>query len=257
MQNRIFSFTNMSGDYAGYDKASKALAFGYLNAIHYMAPFTLGGVGNLCPHATAGCKALCLGEHSGQAGMVKHDDDMNSVRLSRRAKAQRFMKDRKAYVADIVASITLAQRKANRMGLQLCVRLNGSTDIVWEGIACERDGVAFRSVYAAFPEVQFVDYTKNPRRFDRVLPDNLHLTFSRSETNEATAIALLESGRNVAVVFGGDVPATWQGYETIDGDTNDLRHLDPKATPGNAGYVVALKPKGRKAKKDTSGFVVR
>jgi len=44
--------------------------FGYLNAIHYMAPHTLGGVGNLCPHASEGCKALCLGHYSGQAGMV-------------------------------------------------------------------------------------------------------------------------------------------------------------------------------------------
>jgi hypothetical protein len=248
MQNRIFSFATdkQISDGEAQGKETKARDYGYLNAIHYMAPFTLGGVGNLCPNATAGCKALCLGEHSGQAGMVKRDDDMNSVRLSRRAKAQRFMRDRKAYVADIVKAIELAQKKAASMGLKLCVRLNGSTDIAWEGI------------YHAFPDIQFVDYTKNPYRFDRALPSNLHLTFSRSETNEAQALKLLSRGFNVAVVFGGERPAAWNGCTVIDGDQHDLRHLDPRADATTiVGYVVGLSPKGRKAKKDQSGFVVR
>ena len=35
-----------------------------------------------------------------------------------------------------------------------------------------------------------------------------------------------------------------------------LRHLDPRAPQGDAGYVIGLSPKGHKAKKDTSGFVV-
>src|SRR5262249_51577453 len=126
MQNHIFSFTSA--------KAIKALSFGYLNAIHYMAPHTLAGVGDLCPKASAGCRALCLGEHSGQAGMVKHDDDMNSVRLSRRQKAKRFMHHRAEYMRDVVRSIELAELKANRSGKKLCVRMNGSTDIAWEGV---------------------------------------------------------------------------------------------------------------------------
>lgn len=262
-QNRIFSFgtdkPSANATQYGNPKAAKAIAFGYLNAIHYMAPFTLGGVGNLCPHASEGCKSLCLGEHSGQAGMVKHDTDMNSVRLSRRAKAQRFMRDRKGYMTDIVHAVELAQRKAARLGLKLCVRLNGSTDIAWEGIACERNGQSFRSVYAAFPDVQFVDYTKNAYRFDRTLPANLHLTFSRSETNNDKALALLDRGVNVAIVYSEEKKASAMvtGYRVIDGDTHDLRHLDPRAETGTKGYVVALTPKGRKAKRDTSGFVVR
>src|SRR4051812_32403084 len=40
-------------------KAVKAQknAKGWLNAINYMAPHASGGVGNLCPHASAGCIA--------------------------------------------------------------------------------------------------------------------------------------------------------------------------------------------------------
>jgi hypothetical protein len=99
--------------------------------------------------------------------------------------------------------------------------------------------------------VQFVDYTKNPRRFERQLPPNYDLTFSRSETNEADAIKVLERGHNVAIVFAGDMPKAWNGYRVINSDEHDLRHLDPK------GVVVGLTPKGNKAKRDISGFVVR
>jgi hypothetical protein len=249
MQNKIFSTDS--------PKALKASAFGWLNAIHYMAPFTLAGVGNLCPHASEGCKALCLGEHSGQAGMVKNDTDMNSVRLSRRAKAQRFMKDRANYMADVVRSIEREIARPERLGKKLCVRMNGSTDIAWEGIKCERNGQTFANVFEAFSTVTFVDYTKNPKRFSRPLPANYHLTFSRSEANESDARNLLLAGHNVAVVFAGELPVFWNGFAVVNGDEHDLRHLDPKASEGSCGYVIGLSPKGRKAKRDMSGFVVR
>lgn len=247
--NKIFSTDS--------PKAIKADKYGYLNAIQYMAPHKLGGVGNLCPHASAGCMALCLGEHSGQAGMVSHDSDMNATRLSRRAKAKRFMTQRADYMSDIVRSIDAERRKAKRIRRKLCVRLNGSTDIAWESMAAFRDGKAFRSLMLAYADLQFVDYTKNARRFDRPLPPNYHLTFSRSETNESECVALLNRGFNVAVVFAGKRPKEWKGFKTIDGDKHDLRHLDKRAKPGMPGCVVALTPKGRKAKKDVSGFVVR
>ena len=167
MLNRIFSTDS--------PKAVKADAYGYVNAIHYMAPHTKGGVGNLCSHASPACIALCLGHYSGQASMV-HDleADDNSVRKSRRDKAVRFMRDRSNYLRDMVRSIESEIRHANRVGKKLCVRLNGSTDIAFEGVRL--DG---RTLFELFPMVQFVDYTKNPRRFDRTLPANYHLTFSR------------------------------------------------------------------------------
>ncbi len=93
-----------------------------------------------------------------------------------------------------------------------------------------------------FNDVQFYDYTKNPVRFEVELPANYHLTFSRSETNHAEAMKLLERGFNVAWVFHGNLPETYLGYKVINGDETDLRVLDPK------GVIVGLKYKNNTGK---------
>jgi hypothetical protein len=171
--------------------------------------------------------------------------------LSRIAKARRFMKDRKSYLRDMYHAIELTYRQALRSDLKICIRTNGSTDIAWEAI---RDYTG-ATMMESFPEIQFTDYTKS---FKRALahakgkfPANYHLTFSHSEKNGAQCVEILQAGGNVAIIFAGARPATWNGFLTIDGDEHDLRHLDGR------GVVVALTPKGNKAKRDTSGFVVR
>ncbi len=248
MKNRIFSFDN--------PKAGKAVFYGWLNAIHYMAPADAAGVGNLCPFYSKGCKAACLGLYSGAATYYP------AVVQSRIDKARRFMKDRNAYMRDVVRSIELAQRKAKRMGLRLCVRMNGSTDVAWEGIGVERifergkrdqgGEYWYRNLFEAFPDVQFVDYTKITSRLLRKRPSNYHITLSRSEVNEQECQEWLQCGVNVAVVFAGKLPQLYLGAPVISGDNHDLRHLDPRG-----GFVIGLTPKGNKAKRDTSGFVVR
>jgi hypothetical protein len=243
-------------------KAIKAQGYGYLNAINYMAPASTAGVGNLCPHASAGCLALCLGWYSGQAGMLsnaKLETGTNAARASRQRKAREFMNDRKAFMSHMVQAIYACERQAKRRGLKLCVRLNGATDIGWEGVRFNHPWRAYdeqTTVFAMFPHVQFVDYTKSLKRAMAHaagnFPANYHLTFSRSETNEAACKMVLEAGGNVAVVFGGEKPETYLGHIVVDGDEHDLRHLDPKG-----GMIIGLSPKGRKAKSDASGFVVR
>jgi hypothetical protein len=240
MQNRIFSFDDNA-------KAAKAAAFGYLNGIHYLAPAAVGGVGNLCPHASAGCLALCLGWFSGHAAI----GESNNVRDSRIAKTRRFMHERPAYMIDVVRSIEGLQVKAAARKVKLCIRMNGSSDVPWESIKT----ASGRSLLEQFSNVQFVDYTKSVKRALRhargELPANYHLTFSRSETNHLECLWVLEAGGNVAVVSSLARPAMWHGFPTVDGDLSDLRHLDPR------GHVVWLSPKGLKAKADKSGFVVR
>lgn len=248
-------------------KAIKAQDYGWLNAINYMAPADTAGIGNLCPHASAGCKALCLGEHSGQAAMISRDTGTNEVRESRKRKAVYFMRNRPAYMAETARHIALAYRQAQRKRMHLAVRMNGSTDIAYESVRFMVDDTlaayvakvtgkdtkaGAHTVFTLFPYIQFVDYTKNPKRFARALPQNYDLTFSRSETNDADAIELLSKGVNVAVVFANTLPDNWHGFPVIDGDKHDLRHLDAKG-----GRVVGLLPKGSKAKRDQSGFVVR
>jgi hypothetical protein len=242
VRNRIYSMDN--------PKAVKARNFGWLNAIHYMAPSTLAEVGNLCPRASKACEALCLGWFSGQAGMAR-DGQLNSVRASRIAKARRFMRERDAYLVDLVKATELAEAQAARLGLSLCVRPNGSTDIAWERIKVWRAGTLYPNIMSAFPAVQFTDYTKIASRFGKPLPSNYSLTYSRAEGRDEEAHTLLDAGHNVAIVFAGERPRQWCGVATIDGDEHDLRHLDPR------GVVVALSPKGHRAKRDRSGFVWR
>ena len=265
MKNRIYSTDSA--------KAIKAQGFGVINGIHYMAPHELGSHGtgrrfNLCSHASAGCIALCLGEFSGQAGMAR-DGELNSVRKSRRDKAARFMSDRKGYMQDVALATAQEYRRAANKGFGFVARFNGSTDIACEAINVVVDGPlaiklsrlmrreiaagVYRNLMMLFPEIQFVDYTKNPLRFSRALPSNYSLTFSLAENNHAQALELLARGVNVAAVFGGTMPAAWNGYTVINGDEHDLRHLDPR---GPRGYIIGLAPKGRKAKKDKSGFVI-
>lgn len=259
MENRIYSVDSA--------KAIKAQQYGYLNAIHYVAPASIAGVGNLCPKASAACLAACLGWYSGHASMVKSDQDRNSVRQSRIDKARRFMTDRKAYLWDVCRATALAYRKAKKAKLKLAGRLNGSTDIAFEGIAIELNekqaGILsklcarkikpgkYKNIFELFAFVQWIDYTKNSARLYRALPSNYCLTLSYSGTNQADCLKALKAGHNVAVVFGDGLPSHWNGFPVIDGDKHDLRHLDPR------GVVVGLSPKGKKAKADKeSGFVV-
>ena len=176
-----------------------------------------------------------------------------NVQDARVAKTKAFFANPKQFVEDLAKDIEAAQRKAARDGLELCVRLNGTSDLPWENLG----GQAGVCLMRRFPDVRFYDYTKNPARIRAFLagrmPENYSLTFSRSECNGETALELAKAGANVAVVFatkkGEDLPKEWAGRPVVDGDLHDLRFLDGR------GRIVGLRAKG-KAKKDESGFVV-
>lgn len=229
-------------------KAIKADKYGSLNGINYMAPHTTAGVGNLCPKSSPGCRSLCLGIYSGQAAMVKDiEAGTNSVRDSRQRKAQYFMSDRKAFMAEMTWHIRKLVKQSDKQNKNLVIRPNGSTDISFERIAAENG----KPLPFVFPSVQFVDYTKILARvLSKTKPDNYHLTFSLSEENLDEAKQVLKAGFNVAVVFGHGLPKKYLGHEVIDGTLHDLRQLDPSPV------IVGLDPKGAKAKNDTTGFVV-
>ena len=225
-------------------KAIKARAFGYLNAINYMSPASTAGVGDMCPWSSVACRALCLGEHSGQAAMHK-EGETNAVLREPQGQDHYVMRARAAFMRELHAGIAQAERKAKREGLALCVRLNGATDL------------NFVAVIKTYPHIQFVDYTKSPARMlawcEGKLPSNYHLTFSFAGDNHDACDKVLAAGGSVAVCFSGAFPATWRGHDVVDGDLSDLRHLDPR------GVVVALSPKGAKAKREgvKLGFVVQ
>jgi hypothetical protein len=230
----------------------------YETAIMYLAPAAQSLLGNVCPMAiTAGCEMGCLSK-AGRAGMF------SSIVEARIAKTQRYFRDRKQFMADLVKDVAAFVRYCQRKGVKPAVRLNGTSDIQWEvAHPCYRDGERFGSIFEAFPEVRFYDYTKVYKRAYRSLPANYSLTLSHSGANpaysQAVQTAARETGINVAVVYRTKAlrdAHMARGYgiyqevrPVIDGDETDMRFTDPK------GVIVGLYAKGP-AKKDTSGFVV-
>ena len=219
-------------------KTIKSEKVGVLTGILYMAPYNLSGK-NVCPNASAGCAAACLNT-SGRGAM-------HVVQAARLKKTQRFFEDRQQFLWDLVNEIRALKRKAQARGMKAAVRLNGTSDLPYEKYKIGDTG---KNIMELFPDIQFYDYTKLETRITKgQLPANYHLTFSRAEDNDHKLDAVLEH-TSAAVVFSGELPATWRGYPVIDGDEHDARFTD--AGPGT---VIGLLVKGQ-GKKDTTGFVV-
>ena len=220
-------------------KINKSKEYGWMTFGLHLAPYTLSGR-NVCPYASKGCAEACLNT----AGR----GHMNSVQEARIRKTKMFYESKANFLHFLNKDIYAAKRKAKREDLQPCFRLNLTSDISWE-----RYGIIQSN-----PDVQFYDYTKNHVRAikfaNKELPENYHLTFSRSENHKISFIqSMVNLGTNVAVVFDKDLQQNgsgkWEDMITINGDKHDLRFLD------KPNRIVALKAKG-KATKDQSGFTV-
>jgi hypothetical protein len=224
---------------SGNSKTRKGEKKGFTTYGIHLAPASLSGF-NVCDSSSAGCRWACLNTAGRGA--------MNSVQKARIKKTLFFFKDKQGFLAELWAEVAKSIRSAARKNMVPCFRLNLTSDLPWEKIKFNG-----QSVMEAFPNVQFYDYCKSPERMTKFvngeMPKNYHLTFSRSETNGALALAFLKSGGNVAMVFRKSLPATYFGHEVIDGDETDLRFLD------GSGKIIGLKEKGL-AKKDATGFVL-
>lgn len=230
-------------------KTQKGIKRGYLTTIQHFAPSKLSGT-NVCTDATPECIRYCLNK-AGRGGIYKKGETTNRIQEARVKRTQLFLDDFLLYKAQLVKEIASHIKKAEKLGLEPCVRLNGTSDLAWEAepvYAAETSSVFWR-----FAGVQFYDYTKS---FDRYMSflngpwptQNYYLTFSRSELNHAQCIKILSLGGSVAAVFD-DVPDNFCGYPVLDGDTDDLRFMDTQ------GCWVGLKAKG-KLKQSYSPFKV-
>ena len=218
-------------------KTIKGQKIGYLTAICYLVPDA-----KLCPFAIqAGCFDGCLNTAGRGA--------FNSTQRARAAKTAFFYENQRAFMLTMCADIWSHMRKAEKLGLIPLVRPNGTSDIAFENI--QIDG---KTIFQIFPTVQFYDYTKHPsRNLAGKTAGNYDLTYSFSAiTPKTISIKGLTNTANqrTAVVFQNraDIPETFRGWQVIDGDDTDVRHIEP------AGVVVALYAKG-KAKKEQNGFV--
>lgn len=191
-----------------------------------LAPNTLSGR-NVCASSSPECRKYCL-NYTGLAVAFP------SIIKARIRKTQALYSNPKLFLAQLRKEILFYKSKSDK----LAVRLNVFSDIMWEK-------------YDLFDlPVQFYDYTKHIKRYERwlagKLPSNYHLTFSRSESNDKICLDFLRAGGNVSVVM--PKCDTWKGFPVLEGDTTDLRFLDPP------GHVIQLKPKG-KLKQSNSNFV--
>lgn len=240
----------------GNAKTVKGQALGVLTGILYMAPNVQSGVTDTCPMAeVAGCKDACL--YSAGRGRF------NNVQQGRIRKTKLFVEQYDDFMNELARDITKLLRKAKRENATPMVRLNGTSDILWErkGFTLRereakligRESGYYENIMALYPEVQFYDYTKIAVRFKQELPANYDLTFSYSgvPTYKKQVEIALKHGARMAVVFRtpDDIPTEFMGLPVVDGDEHDIRPFNPQGT------VVALKAKGD-AKKDYSGFVV-
>ena len=229
---------------------------GFLTGIQYLAPSTVSGIVNLCLKASAGCKLACL-NFSGRGIFTT----TQQARINRTILFVRF---KPLFWAQLIKNIKSLIRKAKKLGLIPVIRLNGTSDNLWERMTIKGTEFDGLTIFEAFPELTFYDYTKYTFQERPNLPDNYHLTYSFSEDTTPEMLAdNLDNGRNVAVVFNvcklGNkgkchnkckcpLPETWNGYKVISGNDSDVRFLDP------TGVIVGLRANG-KARDDDSGFV--
>jgi len=249
-------------------KVAKNGKMDVLTAPMHLAPHNLSGF-QVCPQASAGCAAACLHTAGNPAYMAQKD-------ASRKAKTVAYFKERDAFMAVLFFEIAALERKANQRDMECGIRLNATSDLPWEKRTVSLQYGPDRPAHEVnlmqwFNGVQFYDYTKITKRAIAFakgdMPENYHLTFSKTEDNDADCIKVLEAGGNVAVVCSlpvyktakatGRLPYPYDTPDAIDGDAHDYRPVDGDRR-GNirGGLIVALKAKGD-AKHDTSGFVLR
>ena len=232
-------------------KVEKGRSMGILSAVAYLAPAYSGGIKvggkafNACPSATKGCRAGCLGEHSGRLAM-------GASANSRRWKLALYLAAPDIFRALVEREIAALERNAKRLGTVAAVRMDGATDL---GIA------QALALPASFPNVRFYDYTKVGARIEAWEPSaNYHLSYSANEGRDSQRLAALaiEKGLSVAaIVPAGTEPnpialarAVMGRYRfessgtrlayIVNGDDSDARFLDPP------GSIVWLGVKGGK-----------
>jgi len=217
-------------------KTSKGMKRGYLTGVLYLAPaMEADGEHNMCLMATAECMAGCLWK-AGRAAF------MPNIIKARIRKTLWYLRDveafKEAFKEALRRDVARLVRMAEKLGMIPAVRVNGTSDQPKLAMAIAKE----------FPSVMFYDYTKLGKPWNRVRK-NYHVTYSFSGENLKHSLMALARGVNVAVVFQKELPRTWNGFEVVDGDRDDLRFLDPR------GVVVGLKAKGPAKRLKAGGFV--
>lgn len=208
-------------------KLAKSADSDWLTAILYLAG---AAETQLCPASTPGCRSICLVTESGRG-------IMESVRKARREKTNWLYSNMTSFDFQLSKDINALRNKAKRLGKRPAIRLNGGSDLDWSRF------------YETYQDVMFWEYTKRPDMAIKLSKayGNVHMTYSDNEnTTDRIRGQMLANGINIAMVFdvwsrhSGALPEKVGNVPVIDGDTSDLRFLDPK------GVIVGLRLKSAK-----------
>ena len=226
-----------------------------------LAPADISGR-NLCPSSTAGCRAACVGAHTGLVVLFK------SIMESRVKRSQFWNEHPEQFIRQLRDELRQEQEIAERHGEQLIARLNTFSDLIIEGPKMH--------IPQDFPDILFYDYTKiTSRLLSGTLPQNYVLCASWSENprHQKDCIEILENGRGtVAVPFArigryvGNaayrqelprmhrLPGASRSYAVLDGDRNDIRAFDEQLTRAGYGRIVGLRYKTHSTESRETGL---
>ena len=185
--------------------------------ILHLLPSNLSGK-NVCPNA-GNCEKICL-NYAGNPAYLK-------TKLGARLrKTLAYFENRENFMQLLILGIVREYFKNNKE--KMAVRLNGTSDILWENVPVNvTPSMAaymysnfqfnaysgkFSSIFEFFQRnlqnpdrIQFYDYTKTPRDFAKCKALGYHLTFSFDGWNNAQNVenckTALENGVNVAAAF--------------------------------------------------------
>ncbi len=205
--------------------------------ILYLAPYkTAISSYNVCPKASVGCIQSCL--FTAGRGVF---DNVMTARIN---KTKFFIENSSGFLYQLATEL----QKISKKGIKTAIRLNGTSDIDFIKLIKDKCNIDVLDL----PNLVFYDYTKILSKVERYKAANYTITFSRSETNWSDCEKALALGVNVSVLFDHRLkfPKEYKGIKVVDGDKSDIVMLNKK------GVILGLKAKG-KAKKDTTGFVVR
>ena len=217
--------------------------------ILHLAPSNQSGIINVCPNAL-NCAKLCL-HHSGNPLYY------SSKIKSRINKTYAYSESPNDFINLLILNIIRNLRKYK----DIAIRLNGTSDILWENIEIYIDASLSNFIYEKFnyyissgyyenifevfkneSYIRFYDYTKMKRDYNKIRKfNNYHITFSFDGKNNEKNIELsydaMENFVNIASVINIKkseyIPNEFNSkvfnktFKCFDGDQDDQRFDDP------------------------------
>jgi len=259
MENFIYknALKEIGVSYIGSTTQSAKMMYSFNNGTEtyciYLAPSDLSGR-NVCGNGQH-CREFCLnGSGHNKADILKRGIKESTINKARIKKTDALYKKRDLFMQTIIHEINTAYNRAKRNGREFAIRLNGTSDL--SPLVFKYKG---KNILEWFPNIQFYDYTKIPTR-ERLLRnyDNYDITFSFDGYNWDKCEKYLKKGGKVAVIFEGELPKKYMGYDVIDANGYDMRYLDPKGTIMGLHYhPTANDYKNGKYEAPTSKAIIR